>query len=329
MAMKKTGLGRGLSSLFDDTTLVQNPAPVTKPKDDKKEKYDSESSAAKDTKKAPKSAKPVQSEAQDTGLPLSEAVVYIKLSDVKPNSAQPRKAFDEESLADLAASIKENGVIQPVIVRPAKKGYELVAGERRWRAARLAGLKEIPALVRELDEQANAVYALIENMQREDLNPIEEAQGVKLIMEKYGFTQEETAKMVGKSRPYIANSLRLLTLPEKVREYIVSGKLSMGHAKAIAGLSGEELQIEAADKAVKEGWSVRQIENYTKSKPKKKPLQTRKSIKKDPETVALEERLAEALGTRVEILGTPKKGMISVSYFSQDELDRLVELFEK
>ena len=208
-------------------------------------------------------------------------MVYIKLNDIKPNASQPRKTFNEEALADLADSIREHGVIQPILLRPAKKGYELVAGERRWRAARLAGLKEVPAIVRDLDERTNAFYALIENMQREDLNAIEEAEGIKEIIDKYGLTQEETSKVVGKSRPYISNALRLLTLPEEVKELVNNGKLSQGHARAVAGLAGEKLQIEAAQKAAAEGWSVRQIESYTALKPKKKPAKKKASAKKD------------------------------------------------
>ena len=311
MAGKKGGLGRGLDSLFGDSAVLQTPTPVERPAE---------------TKAAPKKAAPKKTE--DGAVDAAESVVYIKLNDIKPNASQPRKIFNEEALADLADSIKEHGVIQPILLRPAKKGYELVAGERRWRAARLAGLKEIPAIVRDLDEKTNAFYALIENMQREDLNPIEEAEGIKEIIDKYGLTQEETSKVVGKSRPYVSNALRLLTLPEEVKELVNNGSLSQGHARAVAGLAGEKLQIEAASKAAAEGWSVRQIESYTAMKPKKKPAKKKAAAKKDADTKALEEVLSEGLGTRVTVEGSSKRGKIIVEYYSAEELERLAELLK-
>ena len=311
MAGKKGGLGRGLDSLFGDSAVLQTPTPVERPAE---------------TKAAPKKAAPKKEAAG--AAEAAESVVYIKLNDIKPNASQPRKTFNEEALADLADSIKEHGVIQPILLRPAKKGYELVAGERRWRAARLAGLKEVPAIVRDLDERTNAFYALIENMQREDLNAIEEAEGIKEIIDKYGLTQEETSKVVGKSRPYISNALRLLTLPEEVKELVNNGRLSQGHARAVAGLAGEKLQIEAAQKAAAEGWSVRQIESYTALKPKKKSAKKKASVKKDADTRALEECLSEGLGTRVTVEGSPKRGKIIVEYYSPEELDRLSELLK-
>ena len=315
-ALKKSGLGRGLGSLFGDIEEAQKPVPVEKPKAAKPAPAKAQSNSKK-----MESAEPAA-----TG----DAVIYVKVADIKPNAAQPRKVFDEDALADLAASIKEHGLIQPVILRKAKKGYELVAGERRWRAAHLAGLKEIPAIVRELDEKTNALFALIENVQREDLNAIEEAEGIKAIIDQYDFTQEEASKVVGKSRSYVTNSLRLLDLPAEVRALVSDGKLSQGHAKAIAGLAGEELQKEVAEKAAKDGWSVRQIENYTKSKPKKRvQIYSKKVQKKDAETRELEDRLTEGLGTRVQVEGNAKRGKIIVEYYSADELDRIVENFCK
>ena len=311
MAGKKGGLGRGLDSLFGDSAVLQTPTPVERPAEAK----------APVKKAAPKKTAESAAEA-------AESVVYIKLNDIKPNASQPRKNFDEEALQDLADSIKEHGVIQPILLRPAKKGYELVAGERRWRAARLAGLKEIPAIIRDLDEKTNAFYALIENMQREDLNPIEEAEGIREIIDKYGLTQEETSRVVGKSRPYVSNALRLLSLPEEVKELVNNGSLSQGHARAVASLAGEKLQIEAATKAAAEGWSVRQIESYTALRPKKKPAKKKPAAKKDADTKALEERLSEGLGTRVTVEGSPKRGKIIVEYYSAEELERLSELMK-
>ena len=209
---KKGGLGRGLDFLFSDSILTQPASvldPVKSPIDDEALQNQGVSPAAK-------------ASAADDGL---ERVVYIGLNDIKPNSAQPRKNFDQEALQELADSIKAHGVIQPVLLRPAAKGYELVAGERRWRAARLAGLKSVPAIIRDLDERQNAFYALIENMQREDLDPIEEADGIREIIGNYGLTQEEAAGVIGKSRSYVTNSLRVARLPEQIRALVSSGGL--------------------------------------------------------------------------------------------------------
>lgn len=307
MATKKGGLGRGLDSLFTDSAVLQTPTPIERPANAPQPAY----------------------EGLQKANPGVESVVYINLNDIKPNSSQPRKFFNEDSLAELAASIKEHGVIQPILVRPSEIGFELVAGERRWRASRLAGLKEIPAIVRRIDEKTNAFYALIENMQREDLNTIEEAIGIKEIIDKYGLTQEETAKVIGKSRPYVTNVLRLLSLPEEVKELVETGKLSQGHARAIVGLVGADVQTEAARKAVEQGWSVRQIENYSSLQPKKASSKKKNSkTAKDAETKALEERLSENLGTKVSVDGSAARGKIIIEYYSSDELERLAELLK-
>ena len=306
MAKGKGGLGRGLDSLFGDAPVNFEPVSVSAPK----------------TKAAAKPAAK-KTEEKEKG----ERVEYIRISDIKPNSKQPRKVFSEELIEELSESIKEHGLIQPIIVRPAAKGYELVAGERRWRAARKAGLKEIPAIVRELTEKQNAFYALIENMQREDLNAIEEAMGINEIMTGFNLNQEETASAIGKSRSYVANALRLLGLPEEVQNYVLNKELSAGHARAIAGLKTEELQKEAAAKAVKEGWSVRQIEQYTGTVAKKKP--TKRKTSKDAAVRDVEERLGAALGTRVNIKGSEKRGSVVIEYYSRAELDRILETLEK
>ncbi len=339
---KKGGLGRGLEYLFADGLLTQ-PASVIDP-DGSAGVLEQQTEAPSNTEKqetaeprkrsnskasgvqpgkAAKSSAPKKEDAEAPG----ESVVYISLNDIKPNASQPRKNFDQESLQELADSIKNYGVIQPVLLRPAKKGYELVAGERRWRAARLAGLKTVPAIVRELDERQNAFYALIENMQREDLDPIEEAEGIQEIIGNYGLTQEEASKVVGRSRSYVTNSLRILGLPQAVKELVQSRQLSAGHARAIAGLPGETLQLAAAQKVVKEGWSVRQIEHFTQAqadaKKRRKPA---KSRVKSPDVLAVEEELAQSLGTKVAINGSEKRGRIEIEYFSRDELDRLIDL---
>ena len=310
---RKGGLGRGLDSLFSDGILAEPASvlePIKSPINDEASKNKAQRPVASPVSKEPDAV---------------ESVVYIGLNDIRPNATQPRKNFDPEALQELASSIKEHGVIQPVLLRPSKKGYELVAGERRWRAARLAGLKSIPAIVRDLTERQNAFYALIENMQREDLNPIEEADGIMEIIDNYGLTQEEAAGVIGKSRSYVTNSLRIGKLPAQIRSMVADGKLSAGHARAIAGLSGEELQIEAAAKAAKEGWSVRQIEHYTSSKGGKRRRASGKKAK-SADVKAVEQALTEKLGARVRISGSEKQGKVEIEYYSRDELDRLVEL---
>lgn len=310
---RRGGLGRGLEYLFAESPLTE-PASVLEPS---KSQLGDEASKSKPSK----ASQPHSSKASDP----SESVVYISLNDIKPNASQPRKNFNQEALQELADSIKEHGVIQPVLLRPAAKGYELVAGERRWRAARLAGLKSIPAIVRELTERQNAFYALIENMQREDLDPIEEGDGIIEIIGNYGLTQEEAAKVIGKSRSYVTNAMRIAKLPSDIRSMVSSGALSAGHARAIAGLSTEALQMEAAVKAVKEGWSVRQIESYTGTKTRGR-RKAAKGKTKSADVRAVEQSLTEHLGAKVRINGTEKQGKLEIEYYSKEELDRLVEL---
>lgn len=338
MASKKGGLGRGLGSIMD--ALDAKPISIfeEKPKRkasektvDKKpvEKVDNSGIKPKKEKssgKPAKAEKPVKEVKPQQTEDIAGQVIYIPLDDIKPNSKQPRRVFDEEALNELADSIKTYGLIQPIVVRQYKNGFELVSGERRWRAARKAGLKKIPAIVREFTEQENALIALLENMQREDLNMIEEAQGLAALMSDYGLTQEEVAKAVGKSRPYISNALRLLKLPKEVQDMVEAGVLSTGHAKAIAGLTGKDLQLEVAKKAAKEGWSVRKIESYTTSK---KPKQSKKKSKKDAAFKEVEEKLSQSVGTKVLINGSESRGKIEIEYYSRAELDRLIELLSE
>ncbi|MBR6955816.1 MAG: ParB/RepB/Spo0J family partition protein, partial [Firmicutes bacterium] len=256
-----------------------------------------------------------------------ETVQYISIHDVKPNANQPRKIFDEEKIAELAASIKENGIIQPLIVRKKGKGYEIVAGERRWRASVKAELKEVPCIVRELDDEQNMLLAIVENMQREDLNPMEEAEGLNQMIAAYGLTQEQVSKSIGKSRPYIANSLRLLKLPEEIRDLISDGSLSAGHGRTLVSVPDEARQIEIARKILKEGLSVRETEKLAAEK--EEPGKKRRGRKpKDPDVARVEADLKEALGTRVNIKRTGKKGKIEIEFFSRDELERLIEMLE-
>ncbi len=262
----------------------------------------------------------------NTPAASGEGVVYIDINDIKPNSSQPRKNFNEEKIDELAASIKEHGIIQPLIVRKAAKGFELVAGERRWRAARKAGLKTVPCLVRELTEEQNALFAIIENMQREDLNAIEEAQAIERLIGTFGFTHDDVSKSVGKSRSYITNSVRLLKLPEEIREMVREDRLSSGHARALITITDPAKQLEIARKAADGGLSVRETETIASGvTPTKK---RRQAPEKDADILRLEDELKAVLGTRVVLNGKGKKGRIEIEYYSRDELERLIELLK-
>ena len=256
-----------------------------------------------------------------------EEIRQIPVSAVEPNPYQPRRSFDQENLRELAASIKEKGVLQPVTVREKGEIFELVAGERRWRAAQVAGLSEIPAVVRELSDREVMEIALIENLQREDLNPIEEAEAYQVLMREFQLTQEEVAKAVGKGRPTVANRLRLLRLPEAVREWVAGGQLSAGHAKILV-MMDEERAIELARRCVDRGWSVRQLEEFLQdasAKPRGQKV-GRPLERQDPLLRDVEERLQGVLGTKVRIKDKKGKGKIEVDYYSTEELNRILEV---
>ncbi|HKM28829.1 MAG TPA: ParB/RepB/Spo0J family partition protein [Anaerovoracaceae bacterium] len=294
-APKNRGLGRGLDALFADQT------PVTPSKETKAETV----------------------QVSTTG----DSVIYVNIHHIKPNENQPRKNFDEEKIEDLANSIKEHGIIQPLVVRKKDNDYEIVAGERRWRAARKAELKEVPCIVREFTDEQNMLIAIIENMQREDLNPIEEAEGLQRMVSHFGLTQEEVSKSVGKSRPYITNSLRLLKLPEDIRQEVLEGNLSTGHARTLITVTDSEVQSALCKRIIAEGLSVRETEKLVASigkAPKKKPAKKAKDV----EILKQEEELKEVLGTRVVIGQTGKKGKIEIEYYSREELERLLELLK-
>ncbi len=259
---------------------------------------------------------------------VQNSIIEIKITDVEPNDKQPRKAFNDEALADLSESIKEHGVVQPIIVRKVGNTYQIIAGERRWRASRLAGKKMIPAIVKECSNLEVMELALIENLQREDLNSIEEALAYKSLIEEYNMTQEEISKKIGKSRPSIANSLRLLQLPDDIKEMIASGKITQGHARALLAIDGEKKQLEVANKIVDQQLNVRQIEKMakeTKHKDKKEPLMDEYKI----EIKQIEEKLKTALGTKVILHHKNNRGKIEIEYYSNEELDRILELLEK
>ena len=256
-----------------------------------------------------------------------DRVLYIDINDIKPNKDQPRKTFNEEKLKDLANSIKENGVIQPLIIRKAQNGYELVAGERRWRAARIAEIKKVPCIIRNFDEKQNMIVAIIENMQRENLDPIEEALGLNEMIKRFEFTQEQVSNALGKSRAYIANSLRLLKLPEKIQNMIIEGRISAAHGRTIITIKDEKKQIEVCDKIIRNGLSVRAAERLTeKIKDDARPERKKRKPGVNAEIVAVEDELRKIFGTKVNINGKASTGKIEIEYYSIDELNRLIDM---
>lgn len=292
-AAKNRGLGKGLEALFSNSEI--------------------------DTKE-------INSEKADEIK--AQGIEFIDINNIKPNENQPRKSFDDEKLQELANSIKEHGLIQPVILRQAEKGYEIVAGERRWRACRKAGLKEIPCMIKDLTDEQNMLVAIIENMQREDLNPIEEAEGLNQMISSFGMTQEEVSKSVGKSRPYITNSLRLLKLPQEVRNMVSEGKLTTGHARAIAGIGDQEKQIKLAEFVLQKELSVREIEKLIKEEHSPKKKNPRRKAEKSADVKRVEEDLKHIMGTKVSLNQSGRKGRIEIEYYSRDELERLIELLK-
>lgn len=253
-----------------------------------------------------------------------EDINFIEIDEIAPNESQPRKTFNKEKLEELARSIKTHGVIQPIVVRKQGSHYEVVAGERRWRAARIAGLSEVPCIVRELTDEQNMLVAIIENVQREDLNPIEEARGIRAMIEDYELTQDEVAKAVSKSRPYITNALRMLKLPDAVLDMVSAGKLSAGHARAILSAKEEE-QTEIAKHVETKGLSVREAEKLSKkglSFDRKNPG---KHPTKNAAVKQIESELSSALGTKVNLSQNGNKGKIEIEYYSREELEGLIE----
>lgn len=251
------------------------------------------------------------------------AAVTLKVAEIEPNRGQPRKEFDEKALGELADSIARHGVLQPLLVRPIPGGgYQIVAGERRWRAARMAGVMEVPAVVREMSDSQVMELALIENLQREDLNPLEEAQGYQSLIETYGLTQEEVSKTVGKSRPAITNALRLMNLPPEIQEMLNKGLISAGHARTILAFPNKEQMMNAAKAAVG-GASVREMEKMVK---KANGQQSPKRVKKCPHYYEeVEISMKEHLGRKVHVGGTKKRGILQIEFYGEDDLTELVK----
>ena len=284
MAVKKSGLGRGVGAIFTDNSVDE--------------------------------------------YSVSSGAVKVKLIDIEPNRDQPRKVFDEKALSELADSIAQHGVLQPLLVRPMMDGgYQLVAGERRWRASRIAGLTEVPVVIKELTDSQVAEIALVENLQRENLNPLEEAQGYKELSERYGYTQEEVANIVGKSRSAVANALRLLGLADGVLQLINSGELSAGHAKAILYSEDKDYQLELAKLVVKEGLSVRETERLAR-KATGSTSSGKKAKKRNPYYDEVELALSDVLSRKVKVTKSSKKGSIEIEFFDDDDLKKLIKIFD-
>lgn len=309
MAGKKSGLGRGLDALFPEKTVQSKPKTVKTVKEEKK--------VAVDTKK---------SSQQET----SNGERMMKISMIEPNREQPRKKFDEDTLQELSESIKQYGILQPLLVSDKKDYYEIVAGERRWRAAKMAGLKEVPVVVKEFSTQEIVEISLIENIQREDLNPVEEAMAYKRLIDEFHLKQDEIAERVSKSRTAVTNSMRLLKLDSRVQQMMVDEMISAGHARAILAISDPEQQYNAAMKVFDEKLSVRETEKLVKSiltPTKKKPVASNPT--EDAIYESLEEKMKGITGTRVFIHRKKNnKGKIEIEYYSRDDLDRIIDLFE-
>ena len=309
MAAKRKGLGKGINNLIPETDVIRS---TPKKKTEKKE-------VVKEV---------VKEVIKEVKVPVPGDTM-MKISDIEPNREQPRKNFDKEALQELADSIKQFGIIQPIVVQKKDDYYEIIAGERRWRAAKLAKLKEVPVIIKEYSNREVMEIALIENIQRKDLNPIEEALAYKSLIDEYSLKQEELANRVSKSRTAIANSMRLLKLTDSVQNMLINDKISMGHARALLTLEQEDLQIEAAKTIVSKGLSVRDTEKLVKSilnpKQVKLPIPSAEAAIYD----AIANKLREKMGTKVSINHKKNgKGKIEIEYYSQEELERLLEMFD-
>ena len=284
MAVKKSGLGRGIDAIFTDNSVED--------------------------------------------LSVTSGAVKVKLIDIEPNREQPRKQFDEGALNDLAESISQHGILQPLLVRPMNDGaYQLVAGERRWRASRIAGLTEVPVVIKDLTDSQVAELALVENLQRENLNPMETANGFKDLSDKYGYTQEEISKIIGCSRSAVANALRLLSLPAEIQDMVSDGSISSGHAKAILGVEDKEYQLQLAKLVVKEGLSVRETERLAR-KANTSESTGKRAKKRNPYYDEVELALSDVLKRKVKITKSSKKGSIEIEFFDDQDLKKFIKIFD-
>lgn len=259
----------------------------------------------------------------ENGEQTAESAVKIRISEIEPNRDQPRKEFDSAALAELADSISQHGILQPLLLRPMPSGdYRIVAGERRWRAARMAGLSEVPAIVREMTDTEEMLFALIENLQREDLTPLEEAKGYRTLIETQDFTQEEVSKTIGKSRPAITNALRLLNLPQEIQDMLEDGRITAGHARTLLSFQNQEDMLEAASKAA-DGMSVRDLEKLARRMNDKKSSEKKmSSLHQYYEEASL--ALNSYLNRKVKISGTKKKGVMQIEFYGEEDLKNLL-----
>ncbi|GEL06158.1 ParB/RepB/Spo0J family partition protein [Rummeliibacillus stabekisii] len=265
---------------------------------------------------------------QEQDLSERDQVTQIAIKDIKANPFQPRKIFNQSALEELAQSIKEHGILQPIIVRKKRVKYEIVVGERRFRAAQLAGLIEVPAVIRELDDAQMMELAILENLQREDLSPIEEAEAYQSLLEALKLTQDQLSQRLGKSRPHIANHIRLLSLPKDIQQYINDGALTMGHGRTLLGLKNKKQIPLVAEKVIKQHLNVRQVEELVQSLNEDVSRETKNKGKKDIFLEEKESQLRDYFGTNVLIKKTKNKGKIEIEFFSEDDLERILELLE-
>ena len=321
MAGRKNGLGRGLDAFFPDRTSTVKESTrktTTKTVNTDKKTGVTEKEVAHTTVK------------RKTAGQKSGAMI-VKISSVEPNINQPRKQFDEDALLELSESVKQYGILQPLLVSDKKDYYEIIAGERRWRAAKLAGLKEVPVIVKEFSEQELVEISLIENIQREDLNPVEEAKAYKRLIDEFNLKQDEVADRVGKSRTAVTNSMRLLKLTDKVQQMLIDEMITAGHARAILAISDKEKQETVAMKVFDEKLSVRETESLVKRmlEPPKTEKKSKFTTAEDAIYESLEEKMKSIMGTRVQIHRKKKdKGKIEIEYYSKDELERIIDLFD-
>lgn len=323
------GLGKGLGAFFGDEVVqeVVNDKAMGKNKTDRNEKK-ADAKGAKD-QAASGDGQPIVVEKTVTVEVPKE--ITVKLSMIEPNREQPRKDFNEEQLQELADSIKQYGVLQPLLVQKRENYYELIAGERRWRAAKLAGLKEVPVVIREYTKQESMEIALIENVQRADLNPIEEAKAYQRLMQEFGLRQEDIAQRVSKNRATITNSMRLLKLAEEVQQMLAEDRITGGHARALLAIEDPVIQVQLAEKVEKDKMSVRDVERMVKLIARKPRPKTAGQSDEALELIfkELEERMKTAMGTKVVISRKDRnKGRIEIEYYSESELERIVELIE-
>ncbi len=296
MAVKKSGLGKGLDSLIKDNSSAKKTAAANTSSENKTEE-------------------------------MKSGEQMMKINMVEPNRDQPRKKFEEDALLELADSIKQFGVLQPLLVRKRKDYYEIIAGERRWRAAKMAGVKEVPVIIKDYTEQEIVEIGLIENIQRENLNPIEEAMAFKKLLEEFNLKQDEVAERVSKSRTAVTNSMRLLKLDERVQEMIVDDMISTGHARALLAIDDKEQQYDLANKIFDEKLSVRETEKLVKEIKNPKKPKMKKKVENEFVYTDLENRMKEVMGTKVNISSKGNgKGKIEIEYYSDDELERMFEM---